>query len=363
MTIRIGVVGTSWWADSMYLPALRALDDVEIVGVAGRDRERTEAFAHRWEIARAYTDTEALLDQSMDAVIIASSNDSHHPLTMAALHRGLDVMCEKPMGRTSAEASEMADAASQLDAITMVPFTYRYMPMNRWVKELIDDGYLGEPRHLGLRYFTGGAREGDYTWRFDQSEAGSGVIGDLGSHWLYLARWFLGEVESIGANSSRFVDRHERPDGRPYDRGEDSAVITARFVSGAYAVLQVSAVCWEGAGFNQTHWLDAHGSDGTLYAHCGWDTVQEVRGLKAGELGPAAALPIPDHIWSGIRRDNVHDTYRDVFRNQGAMIGDFITAVRTRKPCAPDFADGLRIQELCDAAAVSADAGGAMIRV
>ena len=363
MTVRIAMIGTSWWSDAMYLPALRALPDVEIVGVAGRHPERTQDFADRWEIPHALTDTEALFDLPLDAVIVASANDSHHPLTMAALERGFDVMCEKPLGLTSAEAAEMAASAQQHDAITMVPFTYRYMPVNGWVKQLISDGYLGLPHHLGLRYFTGFARDGEYAWRFDISESGSGVIGDLGSHWLDLARWFLGEIESVGATTSHFIDREDRPDGRPYERGEDSAVITARFVSGAYAVLQVSAVCWEGTEFNQTHHLDAHGSDGTLYATTDWETVQEVRGVKAGAPGPAVTLPIPDQVWGGARRDTVHNTYRDVFRGGGAMIGDFVASVRTREPVTPDFADGLRIQQLGDAALASVAANGAQIRV
>lgn len=359
---RIGVIGTSWWADAMYLPALRALDDVDVVATLGRDPERTANFARRWEIGAGHTEIDDFFDTPMDAVIVASANDAHHSHTLRALEHGLDVLCEKPLGRTAAEAAEMCAAATAAGAITMVPFTYRYMPVNRWVKQLIDDGYLGEAFHLGLRYFTGFARDGEYAWRFDRSEAGSGVIGDLGSHWLALARWFLGEIDGIGCHSRHFVDRAERPDGRAYERGEDSAVIHARFTSGAYATLQVSAVCWEGSSFGQTHELDAHGTDGTLYASCDWECLQEVRGSKAGTSGPAAPLPIPDALWADVRRDRVHDTYRDVFRG-GAMVGDFVTAVREQRPCEPDFADGLRIQELCDAAVRSAEAGGGLLDV
>ncbi len=79
-------------------------------------------------------------------------------------------------------------------------------------------------------------------------------------------------------------------------------------------------------------------------------------------LGPAGVLPIPDHLWGTARRDRVHDTYRDVFRG-GAMVGEFIDAVRDRTPCTPDFAEGLRVQELCDAAVASASAGGGMLAV
>lgn len=363
MTVRVGVVGTSWWADSMYLPALRAIDDVDVVAVAGRNPDRAAEFARTWEIETAHTDIDAFFATPMDAVVVASGNDSHHPITMQALDAGLDVLCEKPLGLTTVEADEMVEAAARAEAITLVPFTYLYMPHNRWVKRLVDEGYLGTPYHLGLRYFTGFARDGEYAWRFDRGEAGSGVIGDLGSHWLALARHLYGEIEAIGATSSSFIEREERPDGAAYERGEDSAVMTVRFASGAYGVLQVSAVCWEGTDFNQTHEFDAHGSDGTLYATCDWSTRQEVRGLPAGETGPAAVLPIPDTIWGDARRDRVHDTYRDTFRAGGAMIGDFIDAVRSREPTGPDFADGARVQRLCDAAVASADRDGAMITV
>ncbi len=360
---RIGVVGTSWWADSMYLPALRGLDDVEVPAVLGRNPDRAASFAATWEIPGVFTDPDEFFDQRLDAVIIASANDSHHPLSMRALEARLDVLCEKPLGLDVGQAREMTDAADATGAITLVPFTYRYMPVNQYLKRLIDEGYLGEAFHLGLRYFTGFARDGEYAWRFDRSEAGSGVIGDIGSHFLYLARWFFGEVASVGCLSRSFVERDERPDGRPYDRGEDSAVMTLEFTSGAYATVQASAVCHEPTPFGQVHEFDAHGSAGTLHAVCDWDSVQQVRGVKVGETGPAVELPIPDDIWHGARRASVHDTYRDVFRGTGAMIGDFVEAVRSRRPCEPDFADGLRIQELCDAAVASAEADGARIRV
>ena len=360
---RIGVIGTSWWADSMYLPALRGLDAVDVHAVLGRDPDRAARFATSWEIPGVFTDADRFFDQPLDAVIIASANDSHHPLTMQALDAGLDVLCEKPLGLDVGQAEQMTEAARAAGAITLVPFTYRYMPINQYVKRLVDDGYVGEAFHLGLRYFTGFARDGEYAWRFDRSEAGSGVIGDIGSHFLYLARWLLGEVASVGCLARSFVPRDERPDGRPYERGEDSALMTLEFTSGAYATVQASAVCHEPTPFGQVHELDLHGRDGTIHAVCDWDTIQEVRGVRADASGPAAPLPIPEDIWDGARRDTVHNTYRDVFRGTGAMIGDFVDAVRTRRPCDPDFADGLRIQQLCDAAVASAAADGVRLPV
>lgn len=362
MTVRIGVLGTSWWADSMYLPALAAHPDAAVVGVCGRTSATAHDLATRWNIPWVETDSDAFLDPDrLDAVVIATSNDSHAALTLTAIERGLHVLCEKPTATTAAAAAQMAHAATAAATITLVPFTYRYMPTNQYVKRLIDEGFIGRPFHLNLRYFTGYARDGEYSWRFDTALAGSGVLGDLGSHWLHVARWLLGEVSEIGCITSTFVERALRPDGTDYARGEDSAVMTVRFESGAYGTLQVCAVSWEGTDFNQTHHLDLHGSDGTIYALNDWSHVQEVRGLKAGERGPAGLLPIPDDIWGDARRDKVHDTYRDVFRSGRAMIGNWIDGIRDGVPVSPDLGEGARVQYLLELAQRSAADGGRLL--
>ncbi|MEM7337268.1 MAG: Gfo/Idh/MocA family oxidoreductase [Actinomycetota bacterium] len=357
------MVSTSWWADAMYLPALTNHPDADVVAVAGRNPERAAAFADRWSIPAHYTDTDSFFDHDLDAVVIASANDSHHPLTLQALRRGLHVLCEKPLGLTTAEAREMEAAATDAGVATLVPFTYRYMPMFRWVKELVDTGHVGTPHHLNMRYFTGYARNGEYLWRFDRGEAGSGVIGDLGSHWVAIAMWLLGEPVAVNTVSTAFVPRGPRPDGVAYEPGEDWAVMTVRFESGAHAVLQVSAVCPEPGDFGQTHALDVHGTDGSLYAMSDWVSTQEVRGSKAADTAPASVLPIPEHIWGGAPRDVVGDTYRHVFRSGGHMIGNFIDAARDGSRCEPDFSFGRRVQEVCDAAVASAASGGGMVSV
>ena len=365
-SVRVGVLGTSWWADSMYLPALTAHPDVEIVGLCGRTPAKAEVLAAQWNVPWWTVDSNDFLDpERLDAVIIATSNDSHEQLTLLAIERGLHVLCEKPIATSAAAAQAMANAAAASGATTLVPFTYRYMPNFQYVKRLIDTGFVGQPFHLNMRYFTGFARDGEYSWRFDTELAGSGVLGDLGSHWLHVARWLLGEVTGIGCISSTFVDRELRPDDSDYDRSEDSAQMTVRFENGAYGTLQVSAVCWEGTDFGQTHHLDLHGTNGTVYSLNDWSTVQEVRGLAAGATGPTQVLPIPDDIWGEARRDRVHDTYRDVFRINRAMIGEWADAVRDGVPIsselAPDLAEGARVQHLLELAAKSAATDGRML--
>ena len=343
----------------MYLPALADHPVGRITSVCGRDADRASALAARWGVPTVFSDWRAMIDSGdIDAVIVASPNDTHCDITLAALDRGLAVLCEKPVGMDGAEGLRMAEAAQRSGATTMVPFTYRYMPTNRYVHRLVHNGFVGTPFHLGMRYFAGYARDGEYAWRFDEAAAGSGIIGDLGSHWLDMARWLLGEVTAVSAHSDRFVQRAPRPDGSAYRPAEDHAVISARFQSGASATLQISAVAWEGTPFGQIHELDLHGSDGTLHARIDWDLLQEVRGLKAGRRGPAELMPVPDDVWDGAPRGTVHDTYRHVFRRTEAMTREWATAVGEGRQVQPDLATGARVQQLVDAALRSAATDG-----
>ena len=362
--LRIGIVGTSWWTDSMFLPALADHPHGQVVALCGRRVEPAEELAARWHIPLVFTDAhEMIASGDIDAIIVASSNDTHHPITMDALDRGLHVMCEKPIGLDATQAAEMARRAAETDVTTMVPFTYHYMPTNRWLKRLVDDGWLGRLHHVNMRYTAGYARSGAYTWRMDRALAGSGVIGDLGSHWLHLARWLFGEVVAIGAHAFNLVEVAERPDGAPFEPTEDSATMTVRFATGGYGVLQVSAVCWEGTELGQLHRMEAHGSDGTLTSTIDWSDLQEVKGVRADEPGPAPTLPVPDDIWGDLRRTPVHDTYRDVFRSTETMARAWATAAAEGRAISPDLAEGARIQELVDAALTSAASGGSMIDV
>jgi predicted dehydrogenase len=244
--------------------------------------------------------------------------------------------------------------------VTMTPFTYRFMPVFRQLRHHLDEGYLGQPYHLDARYYTEYARDAEYSWRFDRAESGSGVLGDLGTHWIDLALYLLGPIAEVGAVTSVSVPRGPRPDGADYEQCEDTAMITVRFESGAIGHLTVSAVCWVGTPFGQTHHVEIHGADGSLQAVSDWDTLQEVRGVRSGETGPARPLDRPAEIWDGLRTGTVHDTYRDVFRTTEAMTRGWVTSAARGHPATPDLAHGAMVQRICDLAALSANDGGRM---
>ncbi len=358
--ITVGIVGTSWWSDAMYLPALQNHPAARVTAVCGRNPERAAAFAQRWHIPHVYTDIDDMLDSGhFEALIIASSNDSHYPITMKALAQDLHVLCEKPLALTYAQAAEMADFAQQKGVITMTPFTYSYMPTARYIKELIEQGYIGRPYHLNMRYYTGYGRAENvrpgqaYNWRFDVGKSGSGSLGDIASHFIYLATWYFGEVKAVSCKLGYMVERPSLdPQGQPYEVGDDTAILILEFANGAQGIIHATTVAYEDTPFGQTHHMEFHGSGGTLYCHIDWDTIQQVSGARQGE-GAVRPLTIPDHIWGNVRRDTVHNTYKDIFRENDFMARGFISAIIENQPIHPDFQDGASIQKIIEAAQTS----------
>jgi predicted dehydrogenase len=355
--VKIGIVGTSWWTDSMYMPALTKHPSADVRGVVGRNLDHAREFAEQWKVPNAYASLEDLLsNETVDAVIIATPNKQHYAMAMTAIARGLHVLCEKPLAMSYTEAIRMKEAAEKAGVKTMVPFTYRFMPTARYLKELIEQGYIGRPYHLNMRYYAGYARDGKYMWRFDLDESGSGVSGDLGTHWLYLADWFYGEIKAVSAMLGYHVSREPRPDGQPYEPADDSAVVMLEFENGARGVIHVSALAYEDTSFGQTHHMEFHGSGGTLYSFTDWDKTQNVSGARDGE-GAIRDLPIPDHIWGSARRENVQHTYKDVFRDHDFMARGFVSAIANDISVEPSFRDGARIQRYLEAALLSAQEG------
>ncbi|MBZ0315660.1 MAG: Gfo/Idh/MocA family oxidoreductase [Anaerolineae bacterium] len=361
--VDVGIVGTSWWADSMHLPALAHHPHAKIDAICGRDVNKAKHMAERWHIPYVYADYHDMIeDRRLDAVVISTSNDAHYPIAMEAMQAGLHVLCEKPLAMTYAQAKEMADFATAHHLKTLVPFTYGFMPTSRFLKELIDDGYIGHPYHLNMRYYTGYARNGEYQWRFDLGKAGAGVVGDLGTHFFYIAQMLYGDVKSVSCHLTHLVERVSTDsEGKPYQVGDDGAIVTLQFENGASGVIQVSAVCYEDTPFGQTHHMEFHGSGGTLYSYTDWATIQTVSGARVGE-GQVKPLEIPERIWAGARRDTVHNTYRDIFRQQDNMTRGFITAIFENKQPMPDFQVGAKIQRIL-AAAIKSNQEGRWIEV
>ncbi len=357
--VRVGIVNTGWWADAMYLPALTAHGGVEVTAVCGRNPEKADTFAKSWSIPNVFTSYKDLLESNLcDALIVASTTDTHHEITMAALEKGLNVLCEKPLARSTQEAQEMTELAKAKGLKTMVPFTYRYMPHNRYMKKLIEDGYIGKPYHLNIRYYHDFGRNPGYGWGWDSDLVGAGDVANLASHPIYLALWYFGEVDTVTAELNQTIDRGDTtPSGEAMNAADDNGVLTLRFKNGAMGTIHYSSLSYETtSAFKQQHYYEFQGSKGTLYHKNNWYDVQETIGATEGEeLRP---LNPPDEIWGSANiPDNVHESYKAIFRQDKLMIGEFIDAILNDTAVTPTFEDGLAVQQIIEAAVQSSAQG------
>ena len=100
--VRVGVVGTSYWADDFHLPALASHPDAELTAICGRDRERASELALKHGVSQVFTDYEEMIERGgLDAVVVATPEDLHHAMVMSALRAGMHVLCEKPLALSS----------------------------------------------------------------------------------------------------------------------------------------------------------------------------------------------------------------------------------------------------------------------
>jgi len=262
-------------------------------------------------------------------------------MTMDALDAGLHVLCEKPLARDSQQAREMFERAEEVGVKHMTFFSWRWLPAQRYLWYLIQEGFVGRCLHARLEFLHGFGRDRSYDWRYDLQRA-HGVLGDLGSHLIDLARWYVGDVARVSARLNMFVERAFADDTHPVP-ANDAAFLLLDFANGAEGTLTANAVAQVGDR-NVEQRIAIYGDGGTLEAsYSAFGTC--VRGIRAGRDRPEE-LPIPRHLWGDADR---RDPFV-VFREQS--VGDrlFVDAIVDDRPASPSFFDGLQTQRVVDAA-------------
>lgn len=245
--------------------------------IADRDEPTAKAAAARFGFARSSGDWRALVtDPEIDLVDITTPNALHHSMALAAIAAGKHVYCEKPMAVTVPEAEEMTAAAEQAGVKTMVAFNNVKTPSALYAKELIQSGAIGRP----IR-FRGWFDQGFYSdpnlpwsWRTSRSEAGSGALGDLGSHVISVAQYLMGNIDSVVASEQTYFEMRPMADaGAGYSakasdsaerrrvENEDQIQCLVRFASGAGGVIEASRIA-VGAIFG-IRW-EVHGTEGAI---------------------------------------------------------------------------------------------------
>jgi predicted dehydrogenase len=203
MALHWGVLGTARIAVNALVPALRRAERCEVVAIASRDARQASAAADALSIPRAYGDYQDLLtDPDIDAVYIPLPNHLHAAWTMAAARAGKHVLCEKPLGMSSAEARSMAAASEAAGIVLMEAFMYRLHPTWLAVRELLSSGRIGELQTIRGWFSAFNDDPDDFR---NVLEFGGGALMDLGCYCVNLSRMLFGaEPESV--HSSVFRD-------------------------------------------------------------------------------------------------------------------------------------------------------------
>lgn len=269
--IRIGVIGTSWWADLGHLPFLTSDERIQVTALCGRNRERAQAMATKYNIPHIFTDYRTMMKAGgLDAVVILTPDDEHFAMTMAALDAELHVLCEKPLARNAAQAKQLYDRAEAQGVRHMTYFTYRWLPHYRYLHDLLAQGAVGRLYQAQFQFMAGNGRNPVYAWRFDPQRA-SGALGDYGSHMIDLARYLVGDIAQVNARLATHAPRNG-PDGRPLYSACDAATLLIKFLYGGQGTIELSAVARTHDPALE-HTIVLHGEAGSLLADFGLFTA------------------------------------------------------------------------------------------
>jgi predicted dehydrogenase len=284
--IGVAVVGIGWMGHAHARSYLRVPHHhpelpVEPVLVAVADPEpgRARAAADRYRFRRSTVDwREVLADPEVGAVSVTAPNALHREIGVAVAEAGKHLWIEKPVGLGAADARAVAVAVDRGGAQCTVGFNYRHAPAVAAARALIEEGELGRVTHAGFRLFSDYAAhpQGALSWRFERASGGNGVLGDLASHAVDLARHLLGEIDSVIGDTAVVIPERPRPTGTGshFDRAaggppgpvenEDYVSCLLRFAGGARGVIEASRVS---VGDQNNYGFEIHGTKGLV----SWD--------------------------------------------------------------------------------------------
>jgi predicted dehydrogenase len=353
--IGIGMLGYAFMgkAHSRAFLSLASMDPPlrpRLVAVAGRTETAVAEVAARYGYERWTTEwRDVVSDPSIGLFDNGGPNALHAEPTIAAAEAGKHVLCEKPLGRDAAESWEIWQRVEAAGVKHLCGFNYRFVPAVRLARELLDAGELGELRHFRGRYLQDWGDDPSLdTWRFQPEEAGSGAIGDLGTHVVDLARYLVGEIATVSALVRTFVP------GRKVDDALEAAV---EFESGPVGTLEATRLA---LGRRNAFQWEINGSKGSLAFDM--ERLNELQVFRAdGDrargfktvLVSEADHPFWTHWWPhghiiGWEHSFVHELHH------------VLTAIAEDGDVAPHgatFEDGYRAAEVCDAIMRSSESG------
>jgi predicted dehydrogenase len=382
-TLGVGMVGHAFMGaahSQAWRTAPRFFDlplDPRMRVLGGRDPARAKVAAERLGWESAVVGWQQVVDrEDVDLVDVCTPGDTHAEIAVAALEAGKHVLCEKPLASSLAEAEAMtaaAQAAATRGVRSMVGFTYRRVPAVQLARTLVAEGRIGTVRHVRVAYLQDWLTDPQtpLSWRLDRQRAGSGALGDIGSHAVDLAEHITGErLTGVSAVLETFV--HERPlaavgagdpggglggsaasgAGRGPVTVDDAAVFLARLSGGGLGVFEATRFA---AGRKNAIRLEVNGSLGSLAFD--FEDMNVLHFHDATE-DPATAgfrrivVTEPQHAYVAHWWPAGHGLgYEHAFTHQAV---DLVRAIGAGDDPAPSFADGLHVQRVLDAVERSA---------
>ena len=365
-------------APTLYGPQL---PDIRLVAVADANEDLAADTARRYGYARSETSWQAVAGAAdVDVVSVVLANPLHREVVEGLLAAGKHVLCEKPLAPSIADAEAMVAAAEGTGLQASIGFTFRRSPAIAAVRRLVDEGGIGAPVQLGVRYLCdyGVDPTGPMSWRY-KGGPGSGALADIGSHVVDLAEFLCGPIESVrGAVLATVVTERAVPVGtvvghaaaqlsdvREPVENEDVVSFNAVFASGATATLTASRVAF---GHANSLGFDLFGLDGA--ASFDLDRPGEIHVADRAVSGPTQGYrtvpigPAHPYLSGGMPMDfpGVGYGQNDLFSFQSRAFLEQVAGVDGLPPCPP-LSAGLHNLRLLRAVVDSAAGGGVEVRV
>jgi len=325
-----------------------------------KDVTLAERQAAQLGFAEWSTEWEAALDK-VDAVIIAVPSFMHRDIALGAIARGKHVLCEKPVGRSVAEAEEIAAAAARAGISNGVGFTYLRAPLVRHAATIVESGLLGRPVSFRGWHAEDYLADPDapFSWRLDASLAGRcGALGDLGWHILSIARRICGPIKSLnGLVETRYAERRTGIAGEPPRAvdNEDWAGMLVRFAGGAVGNIEASRVAH---GRKMDIGFELICERGSVAFH--GERANELRLYRHGEAAGQRGFKT-------VRIDGAHPDYAAFIPAPAHGLGfndlktielhEFLLAIAAGRNLAPDLDEACRIARVCEAVLDSSASG------
>jgi D-xylose 1-dehydrogenase (NADP+, D-xylono-1,5-lactone-forming) len=286
--VRWGIVSTAD-INRKVIPGAKASQKVELVGVASRAQDRAEQYASWWEIPRAYGSYEALLaDDQIDAVYISLPNTMHCEWSIKALEAGKHVLCEKPLSRHPDEVAAAFDAADRTGRLLTEAFMWRHNPQTARLKELVDQGAIGELRLVRSTFSYGLYDETNIRL---QTDVEGGALMDVGCYTVSGSRFLAGEPERV------FAEAWYGPTGTDWVFAG-----TMRFPGDVVA----SFDC--GTALPNRDELEAIGSDGSLFVDDPWHCLSP--GIELRRDGKVERIELEPEDSYRLELENMSDAIR-----------------------------------------------------